>query len=62
MDRPSNLYLGDGVYASRNEVTGEVVLSTSNGISITNTIFLDGEVIEHLLLFLGATRDETETA
>jgi hypothetical protein len=37
-------YLGDGVYA---ELTpfGEIVLTTEDGISATNTIVLDSQVL-----------------
>lgn len=39
-------YLGDGVYV---EIIGRVlVLTTENGISVTNTIYLEGEVYSAL--------------
>jgi hypothetical protein len=36
-------YLGDGVYVDINNA-GQIVLTTEDGISITNTIFLEPEV------------------
>lgn len=43
-------YLGDGVYIDRYE--GSLVMTTENGIRATNTIYLDGEVLEAFLDYL----------
>jgi hypothetical protein len=43
-------YLGDGVYAEYGEYN--VVLTTENGISITNTIFIGPETLQALLDYL----------
>jgi len=37
-------YLGDGVYIEQNDF-GQVVLTTSDGLSDTNTIYLEPEVV-----------------
>jgi hypothetical protein len=48
-------YLGDGVYANEN---GEyVVLTTEDGITITNTVYIDEDVWRALKRFV-ATREE----
>jgi hypothetical protein len=44
-------YLGDGVYAYLDEL-GQVVLITSNGIVVTNTVVLENEVIGNFLTYL----------
>jgi len=47
MNNREKYYLGDGVYA---EFDGyHIVLTTENGDSITNTIYLDPEVVRSLL-------------
>jgi len=46
------VYLGDGVYAEL-ESGWRVKLTTENGISVTNTIFLDPEVLQALADWLG---------
>jgi hypothetical protein len=43
-------YLGDGVYAEMEH--GMVKLTTSDGISDTNTIYLEPEVISELQRYL----------
>ena len=43
-------YLGDGVYVELDEV-GAVVLTTENGIAVTNRIVLEPEVLESLELW-----------
>jgi hypothetical protein len=47
-------YLGDGVYVSHGAYNGEIVLTTENGISATNTIVLEPEVLAALILWLKA--------
>ena len=44
-------YLGDAVYAAESEF-GELILTTENGISATNTIILEPQVIAALLRYL----------
>ena len=44
-------YLGDGVYAALNEAD-QLVLTAENGISATNTIFIEKEVWDALLIFV----------
>lgn len=49
-------YLGDGVYATKNVMTGEVSLTTGAHDASgqwTNRILLDHEVLHSLRLFLG---------
>lgn len=49
-------YLGDGVYADVEN--GMLKLTTENGISITNTIFLEPEVIVELRDYIIRHKDE----
>lgn len=44
------VYLGDGVYSTLDD--GRLVLTTENGIKATNTIVLEGPVLEALLNWL----------
>lgn len=44
------VYLGDGVYVTFDGWS--IVLTTENGVSITNTIFLEPEVIDALLAYM----------
>ena len=46
----TKIYLGDGVYAD--EQSGNLVLTTENGISVTNEIVLEPEVVSALQRFL----------
>jgi len=50
-------YIGDGVYASRDN-NGIVCLTTENGYSVTNTIYLELETIESLIRFLKEDNDD----
>ena len=43
-------YLGDGVYAMQ-DCACQIKLYTSNGIDVTNEIYLEREVFESLLRF-----------
>lgn len=45
-------YLGDGVYIDHNEMR-DVVLTTENGIDVTNRIVLEPEVVRKLVSWLG---------
>ncbi len=54
-------YLGDGVYVDFDEDRAAIVLTAENGISATDTIYLEGNVFEALLLYvekLKPTEDE----
>jgi len=46
----SKTYLGDGVYAEI--VDGSVLLTTEDGISVTNKIYLELEVVDALSKYL----------
>ncbi len=50
MASPHKTYLGDGVYADLER--GDVVLTTENGISVTNRIVLEPAVINALTSWL----------
>jgi Holliday junction resolvase len=51
-------YLGDGVYA---EYDGRMIkLTTEDGISTTNTIYLESEVVQSLMSFLEELRGQTK--
>jgi hypothetical protein len=45
-------YLGDGVYVDFELDAQRVVLTTENGYAVTNTIYLETEVINALDLWL----------
>jgi hypothetical protein len=47
----SKEYLGDGVYAERSQF-GDIVISTHNGVSQTNTVVCEPEVAARLVDFL----------
>ncbi len=53
-------YLGDAVYVEVEESTSNVVLTTEDGISATNTIVLEPGVLEAFLTYISevAFRDE----
>lgn len=41
-------YLGDGLYVEEGNWPGEMCLYASNGITRTNQVFLDGEMLQIL--------------
>ena len=43
-------YIGDGVYASVE--SGNLVITTENGLEVTNRIVMETEVLESLLVYL----------
>lgn len=45
------VYLGDGVYAHVDELA-RVVLQTGDGLRMTNTIFMEPEVLASFLVYL----------
>lgn len=48
--KPTKTYLGDGVYV---DVEGaQIVLTTEDGISVTNTIYLEPHVYQALVRFV----------
>ena len=53
-----DVYLGDGVYARWTD-WGDLVLATSDGLSETNTIVLEPEVLRNLLRYLEARKAAT---
>lgn len=46
------IYLGDGVYAAYDEQTQQVVLTTEDGYSATNTIYLEHFVVEAFMAWV----------
>ena len=48
-------YLGDGVYCDHNEF--EIILTTSDGIRDTNTIYLDESVLRAFCRYLSRIDD-----
>jgi hypothetical protein len=42
------VYLGDGVYAEFDATTLDVILTTENGVAITNRIVLEPDVLDAL--------------
>lgn len=49
-------YLGDGVYCEFNSKVGQFILTTDNGLAINNTIYLEPEVVDALLVYITAVR------
>jgi hypothetical protein len=45
-------YLGDGVYVDLDRLQGALVLTTENGLEVTNTIVLESEVWLELVRFV----------
>jgi hypothetical protein len=45
-------YLGDAVYACFDPLTGDLVLTTEDGYSVTNRIVLEDAVMQNLLEFI----------
>ena len=43
------VYLGDGVYCEADPSLGAIVLTTENGIEVTNRIVLEEEVYQNLI-------------
>lgn len=52
---PMKRYIGDGVYVAFDGY-GSIVLTTENGISVTNTIVLEHEVLVELERFVAELR------
>ena len=52
-------YLGDGVYADIEH--GRLVLTTEDGISVTNTIYLEPEIVEALCDYLASQLEIPKT-
>jgi hypothetical protein len=50
MNKMNKTYLGDGVYAEYEDY--EVILTTENGMEVTNRIVLEAEVLESLNQYL----------
>jgi len=48
-------YLGDGVYVNNDGY--HIILTTENGVSITNTIFLEPNVLSALNEYVDALRE-----
>ena len=46
----SKVYLGDGVYADIEN--GMLKLTTENGVSVTNTIYLEPSVWQELVIYV----------
>jgi hypothetical protein len=42
------VYLGDGCYARQGRFAGEIILTTEDGISVQNEIFMEPEVLKAL--------------
>ncbi len=50
------IYLGDGVYAEYERENNLVILTTENGIEVTNRIVLEPEVLDYLDRFLNSIK------
>ena len=56
-DRKLAEYLGDGAYIRRGAYLGEVIIFASDGISRTNTVHLDPQMIENLEAWLKVNKN-----
>lgn len=52
------IYLGDAVYARVDEF-GVLILTTEDGISATNTIYLEPEIYDHLEMYMASVKEES---
>ena len=52
-------YIGDGVYVDRDD--RGLVLTTEDGVRVTNTIYLEAEVWAALIEYVQALRQAKET-
>jgi hypothetical protein len=59
MARFIEVYLGDGAYVYLN-AAGQVILYTSNGISETNVVALEPEVLKAFLHWIEQTKTKLE--
>ncbi len=48
----SKQYLGDAVYADLDPVTGDLILTTEDGIRATNTIVMEPQVLAALATYI----------
>jgi hypothetical protein len=55
-DRPQKTYLGDGAYADISNATGDLILTTENGISAQNTVVLEPEHFALLEAYIKGVR------
>jgi len=51
MSEKKATYLGDGVYAEEDSYITQIRLYTSNGVKVTNEIFLEPQSIHKLIKF-----------
>lgn len=47
-------YIGDGVYIEYDQ--GDIILTTENGIAITNRIILENDVLNNLIEYVARSR------
>ncbi len=45
------VYLGDGCYAAEGRFKGEIILTAEDGLTATNTIFVDNQILDALAEF-----------
>ena len=55
-------YLGDGVYIDYGDERGDVVLTTENGVSTTNEIYLEYAVVEAFIRWLEIYTDTLDSS
>ncbi len=55
----SKVYLGDGVYVDLTE-WDEILLTTENGITATNSIVMDGSVLSNFEMYVGNLRGKKD--
>lgn len=56
MDKEKKIYLGDGVYLSHDGY--QYVLTTDDGLVVTNTIYLDPQVTAALIAILTGNKND----
>jgi len=50
------VYIGDGAYAALDAQTGDLVLTTENGISVQNTVVIEADAYRVLETFVAQAR------
>lgn len=51
-------YMGDGVYIEQEDLDGSIVLTTENGIDITNSIYIEPQVWDAIKRYMQRVEDD----
>lgn len=53
-------YVGDGVYVEVGNFIGQIVVTTEDGISVQNTIYLESSMVDFLVNYLKRSMKEKQ--